>query len=67
MAEHVAFHAALQRFGFTQPAIIAILANGLTSTQDLIGIEAKDIENVMKIVRASTFHPCWFHIWLRNV
>ncbi len=59
MAEHhITFHAALQCFGFTQPAIIAIITNGLTTTQDLIGIDAKDIENIMKIVRASTVPPC---------
>ncbi len=50
MAENNAFRAALQHFGFTQPAIMKCFAYGLTSTQDLFGIEAKDIENIMKIV-----------------
>jgi hypothetical protein len=41
------FQAALAHFGFTQPAILAIVANGLTISNDLIGIETKDIENIM--------------------
>ncbi len=58
MAEQqIAFHAALQHFGFTQPAMNSLIASGLTSSQDLIGIDAKDIENIMKIVRASTVPP----------
>ncbi len=50
MAENIAFCATLQCFGFTQLAIISIDANGLTSTLDFIGIDAKDVENIMKIV-----------------
>jgi hypothetical protein len=50
MAGNIAFCAALQCFGFTHLAIISIDANGLTSTLDFIGIEAKDVENIMKIV-----------------
>jgi hypothetical protein len=45
MAEQqIAFCAALQHFGFPQPAMNSLIANGLTSTQDLIGIDAKDID-----------------------
>jgi hypothetical protein len=51
------FQAALAHFGFTQPAILAIVANGLTISNDLIGIETKDIENIMKILRTSTVPP----------
>ncbi len=51
------FQQALSNFGFSQPAILAIVANGLTNSQDLVGIESKDIENIMKIVRARTVPP----------
>ncbi len=53
----VAFQAALARFGFAPNATAAIIANGITTTQDLIGIDSKDIENIIKIVRASTTPP----------
>ena len=51
------FQQALSTYGFSQPAILAIVANGLTNSQDLVSIESKDIENIMKIVRARTVPP----------
>ncbi len=55
--EQAAFAAALTRFGFPQAAAIGILNNGLLSTNDLIGLEIKDIENIVKIVRSATTPP----------
>jgi hypothetical protein len=51
------FQLALSGFGFSQPAMLAIVANGLTNSQDLVGIKNKDIENIMKIIRASMVPP----------
>jgi hypothetical protein len=51
------FSNSLAQFGFSQPAQAAITANGLQTTQDLIGLSDKDIDNIMKIVRASTVPP----------
>ncbi len=51
MAQVIAFQAALQRMGFTQPAIAAITENGINSTQDLIGLDDKDVEQILKIIR----------------
>ena len=51
------FANSLAQFGFSQAAQAAITANGLQSTQDLIGLSEKDIDNIMKIVRASTVPP----------
>lgn len=51
------FTNSLAQFGFSQPAQAAITANGLQTTQDLIGLSDKDIDNIMKIVRASTVPP----------
>jgi hypothetical protein len=48
------FIAALTGFQFSAEAIQAIVSNGLTSTESLIGLTSKDIENVMTIVRKST-------------
>jgi hypothetical protein len=51
MAQAIAFQAALQRIGFTQPAVAAMAANGITTTQDLIGLDDKDVEQILKIIR----------------
>jgi hypothetical protein len=51
MAQQVAYHAALSRIGFNAQAIAALQANGLDSVRDLINLEPKDIEQVLKIVR----------------
>jgi len=51
MAARVAFQAALQRIGFGQAAIVALETNGLNSVQDLINLDVKDIEQLLKIVR----------------
>ncbi len=48
------FIAALTGFQFSAEAIQAIVSNGLTSTESLIGLTSKDIVNVMTIVRKST-------------
>jgi hypothetical protein len=50
MAQAVAFQAALQRIGFSQPATAAITANGIHTAQDLIGLDDKDIEQILKII-----------------
>jgi hypothetical protein len=47
------FIAALTGFQFSAEAIQAIVSNGLTATESLIGLTSKDIENVMTIVRKS--------------
>jgi hypothetical protein len=52
MAQAIAFQAALQRMGFTQPTIAAVMVNGITTTQDLIGLDDKDVEQILKIIRA---------------
>ncbi len=44
-----AFQQALVRFGFPPQAIQAILANGLTTTSNLLGIESTDIENIVNV------------------
>jgi hypothetical protein len=56
-APRVAFQHLLTRFGFSPPAIQGIIANGIMSTRDLIGIDSTDIENIVKIIRASTVPP----------
>jgi hypothetical protein len=53
MAQAVAFQAVLLRLGCPPPAIQAITANGINTTQDLIGLTDKDIENVLKIIRTA--------------
>jgi hypothetical protein len=52
MAARVTFQAALQRIGFGLAAITALENNGLDSVHDLINLDAKDIEQLLKIVRA---------------
>lgn len=52
-----AFLATLMRFGFSQPAIAAINANGLNTTNDLISLSTGDIENIMKIICMNTANP----------
>ncbi len=49
MAARVAFQASLQRIGFGQAAIAALETNGLNSVKDLINLDAKDIEQLLKI------------------
>jgi hypothetical protein len=51
MAQAVAFQATLTRIGFPQPAIAALTTNGITTTQDLLGLNEKDIEQILKIIR----------------
>ena len=51
MAQAVAFQATLQRIGFSQAATLAIANNGITTAQDLIGLDDKDVEQILKIVR----------------
>ena len=51
MAQQVAYHAALSRIGFNAQAIAALQANGLDGVRDLINLEPKDVEEVLKIVR----------------
>jgi hypothetical protein len=51
MAAQVAYQAALTRIGFNAQAIAALQANGLDGVRDLINLEAKDVEQILKIVR----------------
>jgi len=51
MAAAVAFQQALTRLGFTQESSAALGANGLTSTEDLIDLTDKDVEQILKIIR----------------
>jgi hypothetical protein len=51
MANTVAFQQALIRLGFNQESSAVLTANGLTTTQDLIDLEEKDIEQILKIIR----------------
>ena len=51
------FRALLQRFGFSQDALQAIIDNGIRTTTDLIGLVADDIENIVKIARSSRTPP----------
>jgi hypothetical protein len=51
MAAQVAYQAALNRIGFNAQGIAALQANGLDSVRDLINLDAKDIEQILKIVR----------------
>ncbi|MFN9982367.1 MAG: hypothetical protein ACK53Y_20740 [bacterium] len=43
MAAPAAFQAALMRLGFNQDSVDALVANGLTRTEDLCTLEDKDI------------------------
>lgn len=51
MAQAVAFQAALQQMGFSQAATAAITANGIHTVQELIGLDDKDINQILKINR----------------
>ncbi len=64
--QHEEFLNSLTQFGFTQAKLAAIDANGLHTTQDLIGLADKDIDNIMKIVRAVWYLQWMYHIWHRN-
>jgi hypothetical protein len=64
--QHEEFLNSLTQFGFTQAKLAAIDANGLHTTQDLIGLADKDIDNIMKIVRAVWYLQWMYHIRRRN-
>jgi hypothetical protein len=49
-----AFTALLHRLGIDQAVSQAINANGFTTTNDLIGVDDKDIDNLLKIISTST-------------
>jgi hypothetical protein len=51
------FTNSLTQFGFDQATRTAIVVNGLHATHDPIGLIDKDIDNIMKIMRASTLPP----------
>jgi hypothetical protein len=51
------FRALLQRFGFSQDALQAIVDNGIRTMTDLIGLVADDIENIVKIAQSSRTPP----------
>jgi hypothetical protein len=51
------FRALLQRFGFSQESLQALVDNGVRTTADLTGLVADDIENIVKIIRASRTPP----------
>ncbi len=51
MVQAIAFQAALQRMGFTPPAVAAMMANGITTSQDLTGLDDKDIKQAIKIIQ----------------
>jgi hypothetical protein len=57
MAAPAAFQVALTRLGFNQESVDALVANGLTTTEDLCSLEEKDVEQVLKIIR--TGPPAW--------
>jgi hypothetical protein len=57
VANVATFQDLLIHFSFSQEARTAIIANGLTTNQDLIGLKYKDIDNIMKIVHASRTPP----------
>ncbi len=51
MAAPAAFQAALNRLGFNQESVEALVANGLTRTEDLCSLEDNDVEQLLKIIR----------------
>ncbi len=51
MAAAVAFQQASTQLGFTQESSAALGANGLTSTEDLIDLTDKDVDQIRKIIR----------------
>jgi hypothetical protein len=53
MAQAVAFTAALNRLGFSQAAITSMNANGLNTMTDLIGLNDKDMAQILKIIRTA--------------
>ena len=50
-AQVVAFQAALTRMGFNADSSAALNANGVTAVRDLINLDAKDVEQILKIIR----------------
>jgi hypothetical protein len=50
-AEAVAFQGALTRLGFNADSSAALNANGITSVRDLINLDSKDVEHILKIIR----------------
>jgi len=53
-AQAVAFQAALARLGFPQAAVDGLMANGITNTEDFIGLTDKDTAQILKIIRTGT-------------
>jgi hypothetical protein len=51
MAQIVAFQASLTQLSFAQPTIAALEYNGITSPQDLVNLDKKLVEQVLKIIR----------------
>jgi hypothetical protein len=49
--EEIAFTALLQRLGISTAISQLINDAGFTTTSDLIGVDNKDIENLLKIIR----------------
>ncbi len=47
----ITLQAVLICIGFTNPAINALAANGINTTQDLIGLIEKDVEQILKIFK----------------
>ncbi len=54
MAQAIAFQTALGRLGFGQPAVAALNTNGINETLDLIGLNEKDIAQILKIIHTAT-------------
>ncbi len=50
-AQAVAFQAALTRIGFNVDSSAALTANGIISVRDLINLDSKDVEQILKIIR----------------
>ncbi len=64
MAQAVTFQVALACIGFPQPAVAALMTNDVTMTEDLIGLNQKDIKQILKIIQGH--HPLLFPILLRS-
>jgi len=50
-SQAVAFQAALTRIGFNADSSAALIANGITGIRDLINLDSKDIEQILKIIQ----------------
>ncbi len=51
------FITVLTHLGFAPGVIQTINDNGFNTTADLIGVDEKDVENLLKIIRSSTTPP----------